>query len=144
MNAKDNMTTDNTQCPICGGPISNETWIGHINMGEHAHGHFYKAFCESCRIVVERKIVGKQDTGWLSSSVHEEEIIEELSQQEVAQVEKILAQYPTLSSQWEEFITQKRDTDIVCRFKEKDLSFTGLTIKRERHLIGRFTVFGNL
>lgn len=71
-------------------------------------------------------------------------IIKELSQQEVAHVAQILASYPTLLSEWEEFIAQKRESDIVCRFKEKGLPVTGLTIKRGSHLIGRFTIFGNL
>jgi hypothetical protein len=144
MRVRDNMTIDNALCPICGGPITNEAWAGHFNLGEYAHEHAYQAFCVSCQIVVERKIAGKEDTGWYSSSVHEEDIIAELSPPEVAHIAEILAPYPTLLSQWETFIAQRRETDLVCRFKEKDLPVTGLTIKRGSHLIGRFTVFGNL
>ena len=135
---------DNGTCPICGGPVTKETWAGHLNMGEQAHEHLYKAFCESCQIVLERKVVGKQDTGWFSSSVDKQSIVGELSHVEVAQIEKILAKYPNLLTQWKEFISQKREADIVCRFKEKDSVYTGLTIRRGNHLIGRFWLFRNL
>ena len=138
------MTTDNGACPICGGQITREAWVGHVNMGQQAHGHLYQAFCESCQIVVERKIVGKQDTGWLSSSVDIRDIVGELSDEEVSQVEKVLAGYSNLLTKWKEFMAQKQETDIVCRFKEKDSPYTGLTIKRGNHLIGRFWVFRNL
>ena len=138
------MTTDDGSCPICGGSITKETWVGHVNTGEQAHGHFYKAFCESCQIVLERKIIGKQDTGWFSSSVDKQDIVAELSYEEIAQVTKILAKYPNLLTQWQEFIAQKREADVVCRFKQEDSQYTGLTIKRGNHLIGRFSVFRNL
>ena len=139
-----NMLTENGTCPICGGSITKETWAGHVNKGAHAHVHLYEAFCESCQIALERKIAGKQDTGWLSSSVDKQDIVGELSHEEVAQVEKLLATYPTLLTQWKKIIAQKQETDIVCRFKEKDSPYAGLTIKRENHLIGRFWVFRNL
>ena len=135
---------DKATCPICGGPVTKETWVGHVNTGEQPHEHFYEAFCESCEIVLERKIAGKLDTGWFSSSVSEQDIIAELSHEEIIQVEKLLAKYPTLLTRWQEFIAQKREADIVCRFKEKDSQYTGLTIKRQNHLIGRFSVFRNL
>ena len=138
------MTTDNGSCPICAGQVTRETWVGHVNMGEQAHVHLYKAFCESCQIIVERKIIGKQDTGWLSSAVDKQDVVDELSHEEVGQVEKSLTRYPKLLIKWKEFIAQKRETDIVCRFKEKDALYTGLTIKRGNHLIGRFSVFRNL
>src|SRR5687768_12654587 len=112
------MTTNNGTCPICGGPVTKETWIGHVNMGEQAHEHLYKAFCESCQIVVERKIAGKQDTGWFSSSVDKQSIVGELTHEEVSQIEKLLAKYPNLLTQWQEFISQKREADVVCRFQE--------------------------
>jgi hypothetical protein len=138
------MSSDNKRCPICGGQVTQETWAGHVNMGEQAHEHLYKAFCETCQIALERKIVGKQDTGWFSSSVNQQDIVAELSREEVAEVEKLLSRYPKLLTEWREFIAQRRETDIVCRFKQKDLLYTGLTIKREDHLIGRFWVFRNL
>src|SRR5690242_10875722 len=111
------MTLDNGNCPICGNPITRATWVGHINTGEQPHGHVYQAFCESCQIVVQRNVVGKEDSGWLSSSVDKQNIVGELSQEEVAQVEKMLAMYPHLLTRWQEFISQKQGADIVCRFK---------------------------
>jgi hypothetical protein len=138
------MKSDSGKCPICGGQITREAWVGHVNTAQQAHEHLYKAFCEACQIVVERKIFGKQDTGWFSSSVNEQDIVGELSQEEVTQVEQILARYPNLLTKWKEFIAQKQNTDIVCRVKEKDSPYTGLTIKRGNHLIGRFWVFRNL
>lgn len=135
---------NNGTCPICEGPITKETWASHVNMGEQAHGHLYKAFCASCQIVLSRKITGKQDTGWFSSTVYEQDIIGELSHEEIAQVEKTLTKYPSLLTQWQEFIAQKREADVVCRFKEQDSPYTGLTIKRGNNLIGRFGVSRNL
>ena len=132
------------KCPICGGQVTKEEWVGHFNTGIEPHLHSYEAFCESCQIVLTRTISGKQDTGWRSSFVDIRDIVGELSSEEVAQVEIILAQYPILLANWQKFITQKRGTDIVCRFKEKDVPYTGLTIKRGDHLIGRFWVFHNL
>src|SRR5215216_8054774 len=134
----------NKLCPICGGSVTKETWVGHANTGLQPHRHLHKAFCESCQIVLERIIAGKQDTGWFSSSVDEKNIIGELSDEEVAQVQKILGNYPTLLADWQEFIVQKRETDVVCRFKEKDSPYTGLTIKRGAHLIGRCSIWRNL
>jgi len=118
--------------------------VGHVNTGEKAHGHLFKAFCDSCQIVVQQAAFGAQDTGWVSSSVDKQDIVGELSREEVVQVEKSLAKYPTLLTQWREFIAQKQETDIVCRFKQKDLPYTGLTIKRGDYLIGQFWVFRNL
>ena len=138
------MLTENGTCPICGGPITKEMWVGHVNKGEQAHIHLYEAFCESCQIALERTIVGKQDTGWLSSSVDKQDIVGELSHEEIEQVEKMLANYPELLNRWREFISQKQETDAVCRFKEKDSQHTGLTIKRRNYLIGRFWIFRNL
>ena len=135
---------DNGICPICGGPVTKEIWVGHVNMGLQPHRHLYKAFCKSCQIVLERTIVGEQDTGWFSSSVDKQDIVGELSNEEIIQVEKLLAKYPTLLTQWQEFIAQKREPDLVCRFKKKDSPYTGLTIKRGDHLIGQFSVFRNL
>ena len=135
---------NNGTCPICGGPVTKEEWVGHVNTGMNAHVHHYEAFCESCQIMLKRTIAGKQDTGWRSSSVDNQDIVGELSGDEVAQVEMILAKYPTLLAKWQEFIAQKRETDLVCRFKEEDAPYTGLTIKRGNHLIGRFWVFRNL
>lgn len=134
----------NELCPICGGPVTQETWVGHVNTGVQSHRHVQKAFCESCQIVLERIIAGTQDTGWFSSSVDGQNLIGELSDEEVAQVAKRLGNYPTLLAQWQEFIVQKRETDVVCRFTERDSPYTGLTIKRGNHLIGRFSIFGNL
>jgi hypothetical protein len=144
MSLRTDMKTDNERCPICGGPITKETRVGHLNMGDQPHGHLYEGFCESCQIVVKRNIFGKQDTGWFSSSVNSQDVVGELSQEEVNQVEKLLTKYPTLLTQWQEFIAQKREADIVCRFKEKDFQYTGLTIKRGNHFIGQFLVFRNL
>ncbi|MBC7877591.1 MAG: hypothetical protein H7Y59_10510 [Anaerolineales bacterium] len=138
------MASDKMTCPICAGQITKEIRIGHLNKGEQAHGYLYKAFCESCQIMVERNIFGKQDTGWFSSSVDKKNIIGELLDEELVQIEKMLIKYPRLLIQWREFIAQKRETDVVCRFKEKDLPYTGLTIKRGDYLIGRFWVFRNL
>jgi hypothetical protein len=137
------MITDGGTCPICGGPVTKATRVGHFNSGMQAHVHQFKAFCESCQIVLERT-TAKQDTGWFSSSVDQQDVVGELSREEVAQVEKVLARYPILLSQWREFIAQKQETDVVCRFKEKDSPYTGLTIKRGNHLIGRFWVSRNL
>jgi len=131
-------------CPICGGPVTNETSVGHINTGLQPHHHQLKAFCEACQIVLERMIAGRRDTGWLSSSVSEQDVIGDLSEEEVAQVENLLGNYPALLRQWHEFIGQKRATDVVCRFKEQDSPYTGLTLKRANYLIGRFSVSRNL
>ena len=134
----------NGACPVCGGPVTKETWVGHFNRGEQAHVQLYEAFCESCQIVLKRNIAGEQDTGWLASSVDLQDIVSELSHEEISKVENLLARYPTLFAKWEEFIAQKRETDIVCRFKQNDSQYTGLTIKRGSHLIGRFEVWRNL
>jgi hypothetical protein len=135
---------DSGECPICGGPVIKETWIGHANMGMQPHRHLYKAFCESCQIVLERAITGNQDTGWISSSVDKQDIVGELSNEDIKQVERVLTKYPNLLAQWQEFIAQKRETDLVCRFQEEDAPYTGFTIKRGDHLIGRFGMFRNL
>jgi hypothetical protein len=136
------MAMNNGICPICGGLVTKETQVDHVNMGFQVHRHLYKAsytaFCESCQIVLERNIVGMQDTGWVSSSVAKRDIVAELSDEEVAQAEKSVAHYPNLLTQWQEFIAQKRETDVVCRFQEADSPYEGFTIKRGHHLIGRF------
>jgi len=138
------MITDNGICPICEGPVTKATRVDHFNIDAQAHVHQFKAFCASCQIILERTIAGKQDTGWFSSSVDQQDVVSELSREEVAQVEKLLARSPTLLNQWREFIAQKQETDIVCRFQEQDSPYTGLTIKRGNYLIGRFWVFRNL
>ena len=139
------MAMDHGTCPICGEPVTKETLVGHFNMGLlQPHRHLYQAFCESCRIALERTVAGEEDSGWVSSSVDRQDIVGELSAAEITKVEKILAPYPVLLAQWQEFIDQKRETDLVCRFKKRDSVYTGLTIKRGNHLIGQFSVFRNL
>ena len=134
----------NGACPICGGPVTKKTWVGHTNRGEQAHVHLYEAFCESCQIVLKRNIAGKQNTGWFASSVNLQDIVGVLADEEISMVENLLAGYPTLFAKWQEFIAQKQDNDLLCRFKENDSQYTGLTIKRGNHLIGRFEVWRNL
>ena len=94
--------------------------------------------------MLKRNIAGEQDTGWFASSVNLQDIIGELSYEEISKVENLLAGYPTLFAKWHEFLAQKRETDILCRFKQSDSRYTGLTIKRGSHLIGRFEVWRNL
>jgi hypothetical protein len=138
-------TPDKTKCPICGGQITRERWAGHANMGELPHGHFFEAWCESCHIVLYRDIFGKHDTGWLSSKVNRQDVVGELSQEELDCIDKKLARDSSIYyAEWKEFIVQKQETDLVCRFKKKDYPYTGLTIKRGDYLIGSFLVFENL
>jgi len=134
----------NGACPICGGPVTKETRVSHLNVRDQAHVHLYEAFCESCQIMLKRNIAGEHDTGWFASSVDLQDIIGELSHEEISKVANLLARYPTLFAKWQEFIAQKRETDIVCRFKQNDSTYTGLTIKRGSRLIGRFEVWRSL
>jgi hypothetical protein len=138
------MAMEEGTCPICEHPVTRGSWVGHVNMGLQPHRHLYQAFCESCQIVLERIVVGGEDTGWFSNSVDLQDIVGELSDADVQGVEKMLAKSPTLLAQWQAFIVQKRHTDLVCRFKRDDSPYTGLTIKRGDHLIGQFSLFQNL
>lgn len=101
----------------------------------------YLAWCDHCEI----KYFNSSDQephSWGCSDVKLEELVHEMSQQEIDQIKlEVETQYPDprdLSNRlWAEFFSMKKLEDQFLKYKKvvRDISYEGIAIKRGDHII---------
>ena len=109
----------------------------------------YEAWCPSCEINLTKKITGKNNGIWKSSTVEQENIEIEVSNEMIETLKKTINNLDESNDHffltkalWNEFINMRKEGDKIYSFRNSKEK--GFVIVRENNRIGKFTDLLNL
>jgi|SRR5437588_1387773 len=137
------------KCAICGGEIAEIQVFSMAhgtdpNSGERVGMVTLTGACTHCDIDFYIYFTNGVSNDWVLKAPSASQLLEPLTQNEIAGLNAKLQRYQTLGKSWQVFLSRARDGDELWRYTHADGGITGITHVRCGVPIDQFETFGSL
>ena len=127
-------------CPMCGGTISDAQIVGNWSEIDGGGGFWLSAICKVCKIDFRSD---SRSPDWYIVAPKATNLVERLSEDEIARIDKKLLRYKSLGKKWIGFKEKHRESDEYWRFR-RDNDEIGIAIVRDGTPIAEFCVLSSI